>query len=186
MIWWAISRATVRIVPSAGSRTDAYARSAAFASAAPISVASISWPGRETSSSAAPRISCERITPELPRAPSSAARATDCTTSSRPISSIVRVCPFVPSRRSSSASTARRVKAMLSPVSPSATGNTLRSLTSSRRDSRCASAPTTAARNRTRLVSLTALGLIRSAPGTEPGRAATDAASGDLRDLAGF
>ena len=30
------------------------------------------------SSSAAPRISCERITPELPRAPSSAARATDC------------------------------------------------------------------------------------------------------------
>ena len=44
-ILWAISRATVRIVPSAGSRTEEYARSAAFASAAPISVASISWPG---------------------------------------------------------------------------------------------------------------------------------------------
>src|SRR4029077_387627 len=70
--------------------------------------------------------------------------------------------PLAPSRRSSSASTARNVSAMLSPVSPSATGNTLRSLTSSRRDSRCASAPATAARKRTRLVSLTALCLIRS------------------------
>src|SRR5438067_4791 len=45
---------------------------------------------------------------------------------------------------------------MLSPVSPSATGNTLRSLTSSRRDSRCASAPATTARKRTRFVSVTA------------------------------
>ena len=100
-------------------------------------------PAGDTSSSAAPRISCERITPELPRAPSSAARATDCTISSRPISSIVR-CSSAPCRRSSSSSTARSVSAMLSPVSPSATGNTLRSLTSSRRDSRCASAPATA------------------------------------------
>ena len=34
-------------MPSAGSRTEEYARSAAFASAAPISVASISCPGRD-------------------------------------------------------------------------------------------------------------------------------------------
>ena len=75
----AISRTTVRIVPSAGSRTDPYARSAARAIAAPISTGSTSSPGREISSSAAPRMSCERITPELPRAPSSAARATEST-----------------------------------------------------------------------------------------------------------
>ncbi len=73
----AISRTTVRIVPSAGSRTEPYAWSAARASAAPISTGSTSSPGRLASSSAAPRISCERITPELPRAPSSAARATE-------------------------------------------------------------------------------------------------------------
>ena len=47
----------------------------------------MSSPGRETSSSAAPRMSWERMTPLLPRAPSSAARATDSTISSRPISS---------------------------------------------------------------------------------------------------
>ena len=71
-----------------------------------------------------------------------------------------------PCRRSSSASTARSVSAMLSPVSPSATGNTLRSLTSWRRDSRCASAPATAARKRTRLVSVTAICVILSAWGS--------------------
>src|SRR5215213_411115 len=45
---------------------------------------------------------------------------------------------------------------MLSPVSPSATGNTLRSLTSSRRASSSASAPSTTARKRIRLGSATA------------------------------
>src|SRR5205823_6929876 len=45
---------------------------------------------------------------------------------------------------------------MLSPVSPSATGNTFRSLTSCRRASRWASAPSTALRKRTRLVAATA------------------------------
>ena len=53
----AISRTTVRIVPSAGSRTLPYARSAARAIAAAISTGSTSSPGREISSSAAPRIS---------------------------------------------------------------------------------------------------------------------------------
>ena len=50
---------------------------------------STSSPGREMSSSAAPRISWETMTPELPRAPSSAARATESTIWSRPISSSV-------------------------------------------------------------------------------------------------
>ena len=103
-------------------------------------------PGREASSSAAPRISWERITPLLPRAPSSAARATPSTISSRPI---VSISPLS-ARRSSSSSTARSVSAMLSPVSPSATGNTFRSLTSSRRASSSASERWTTARNRTR------------------------------------
>src|SRR5918997_1887026 len=44
---------------------------------------------------------------------------------------------------------------MLSPVSPSATGKTLRSLTSCRRSSRCASAAATTARKRVRFVSAT-------------------------------
>ena len=66
--------------------------------AAAIRTGSTSSPGREMSSSAAPRMSWERMTPELPRAPSSAARATESTISSRPISSI---SPWV-ERRSSS------------------------------------------------------------------------------------
>src|SRR4051812_23080724 len=70
---------------------------------------------------------------------------------SRPITSIG--CPFI---RSSSSTTARMVIAMLSPVSPSATGKTLRSLTSERRRSNSASAAVTTRRKRTRLSSGTA------------------------------
>ena len=51
----------------------AVARAADRAMAAPMSTGSTSSPGREMSSSAAPRMSCDRITPLLPRAPSSAA-----------------------------------------------------------------------------------------------------------------
>src|SRR4051794_39107190 len=53
---------------------------------------------------------------------------------------------------------------MLSPVSPSATGKTLRSLIAARRDSRCARAPSTAARKRTRLGSGRDGGTARLAP----------------------
>src|SRR4051812_20555173 len=127
------------------------------------------------SSSAAPRMSWLRMTPEFPRAPSSAARATLSTISSRPISSI---SPCV-ERWSSSLSTARRVSAMLSPVSPSATGKTLRSLTSSRRDSRCARAASMTRRKRRRLGSATALrGLsscLRDLASLEAARADVDA-----------
>src|SRR5947199_10877242 len=88
---------------------------------------------------------------------------------------------------------------MLSPVSPSATGNTLRSLTSSLRDSRCASAPATAMRKRSRLVSVTATTPItfwwlrrlrdraRSLRAAgQAGRPRRARPSGGLRDLAGF
>src|SRR3954467_3827920 len=171
----AMSRTTVSIVPSAGARTESYARCAERAIAAPISTGSTSSPGREISSSAAPRTSWERITPLLPRAPSSAARATDSTIWSRPISSIV-CSPSACARRSTSSRQARSVSAMLSPVSPSATGNTFRSLISARRDSRCASAPSTAARKRTRLGS-----------GRDGGTARTCAPGSDgLDDLAGL
>src|SRR4051794_32229760 len=105
---------------------------------------SIRSPGLDASSSAAPRTIWERITPLLPRAPSSAARATAATSSSRPMSSIIW-----PLMWSSSVSTARIVIAMLSPVSPSATGKTLRSFTSARRLSSSAQAVATALRKRT-------------------------------------
>src|SRR4051794_17085780 len=141
---WAIARTALSIVPSAGSRTDSYAASAARANAALTRIGSISSPGLDASSSAAPRTICERITPLLPRAPSNAARATAATSSSRPISSIIW-----PLMWSSSVSTARIVIAMLSPVSPSATGNTLRSFTSERRLSSSAQAVATALRKRT-------------------------------------
>src|SRR3954470_2331646 len=171
----AISRTTVRIVPSAGSRTEPYARSAARAMAAAVSTGSTSSPGREMSSSAAPRISWLRMTPLLPRAPSSAARATESTIWLRPISSI---SPCV-ERLSSSCSTARSVSAMLSPVSPSATGKTFRSLTSSRRDSNCASAASITRRNRRRLGSATGFrGLLSGLgylAGLEAARADVDA-----------
>src|SRR4051812_37329105 len=58
------------------------------------------------------------------------------------------ICPLM---WSSSASTARIVMAMLSPVSPSATGKTLRSFTSARRLSSAAHAVATARRKRTML-----------------------------------
>src|SRR4051812_25826814 len=148
---WAIARTAESIVPSAGSRTDSYAASAARANAAETRIGSISSPGRDASSSAAPRTIWERITPLLPRAPSSAARATAVTSSSRPISSIIW-----PLMWSSSARTARMVIAMLSPVSPSATGKTLRSFTSWRRLSSSAQAVATALRKRTMLGSDTA------------------------------
>src|SRR4051795_2548572 len=135
---------------------------------------STSSPGREISSSAAPRTSWERITPLLPRAPSSAARATESTIWSRPISSIV-CSPSSRARRSTSSRHARSVSAMLSPVSPSATGKTLRSLISARRVSRGASAPSTTARKRTRL---------GSGSGTAGARAPR--ALQRLRDLAGL
>src|SRR3954447_7814516 len=135
---------------------------------------STSSPGREISSSAAPRMSWERMTPLLPRAPSSAARATESTIWSRPISS--SVCSSSSrARRSTSSRQARSVSAMLSPVSPSATGKTLRSLISARRVSRWASAPSTTARKRTRL---------GSGSGTAGARAPR--ALQRLRDLAGL
>ena len=155
----ALAAATARVarrrrLPSPGSRSASSPRralarrrrrrSAALVSAASISPGSISRPGGVATFSAAPRTIWLRITPELPRAPISAARATSRTISGR------RGSPSaLRSSLSSSSSTWRMVSAMLSPVSPSATGNTLRSLISLRRSSRWASATPTRWRKRT-------------------------------------
>src|SRR6202035_323323 len=84
---------------------------------------------------------------------------------------------------SSSSSTALSVSTMLSPVSPSATGNTLRSLTSSLRDSRCGRAPATAGLNRIRFVSVTKPLLANAA---YPLQGTALGCSEGLRDLAGL
>ena len=169
----AIARTAVSIVPSAGSRTErvrgvgrARERGGRRAPGPPAR------PGREASSSAAPRTICDRITPLLPRAPSSAARATALTISSRP-------ADLERARRraaSSSSTTARMVSAMLSPVSPSATGKTLRSLTSWRRFSSSSRAAATTRRKRIRL----------SSAGTVTFLHLSRAGSGGLGDLAGL
>src|SRR3954465_7386736 len=70
---------------------------------------------------------------------------------------------------------------MLSPVSPSATGNTFRSLISWRRDSRCAKAPSSATRKRTRLGSDTREGALKrlgDLAGLQAARADVDAPRG--------
>ena len=140
----AISRTTVIIVPSAGSRTDAYAASAARAIAADTSTGSTSSPGpaRQLLGRAAHDLREDH--------PAVAARAEQRRARDR-----LRLSrrgrsrpPSGRSRRSSSAITARSVWTMLSPVSPSATGNTLRSLTSWRRASSCAQAEATTLRKR--------------------------------------
>src|SRR3954466_1321106 len=78
--------------------------------------------GRSPSASVKPRRKCASIIPELPRAPSTAARAMVRAVSGSEAS---------PSARRASA-TARRVKVKLVPVSPSGTGKTLIRLISSR------------------------------------------------------
>ena len=125
----AISRTTVRIVPSAGSRTDAYARvgGARHRRADQHRVDQLAGAARP-----APRRrrgSAARGSRRCCRARRAARRARPTRRSRRGRSR--RSCgPRRSARRSSSSSTARSVSAMLSPVSPSATGNTLRSLTS--------------------------------------------------------
>ena len=106
----AISRMTESIVPSTGWRTARYAASLADRKAAASVCVSTSPFVRSVS--AAPRMICERMTPELPRAPISAARVTSLT---RPARSSVVVL-------SSSSTTARAVIVRFVPVSPSGTG----------------------------------------------------------------
>ena len=106
----ASARATVRIVPSFGSRTAAYAASLAARRAAAIAAASTG--DAAASDSAAPRTSCERITPEFPRAPMSAARVASRATSRGSLAD----------ERASDSTTARTVRVMFVPVSPSGTG----------------------------------------------------------------
>ena len=104
----AVSRTTVRIVPSTGRSTASYAASAARRIAVARSAGPSVVSGEHTS--ATPRRICERITPELPRAPMSEPR--DIAVHTSPIASAV----------ASSCATDSRVSAMLVPVSPSGTG----------------------------------------------------------------
>jgi hypothetical protein len=79
----AIRSATVSIVPGTGLGTEPLAASLPALSPSLISSGSISRPAGVTSFSAAPRMNWLRITPELPRAPISAALATARTISDR-------------------------------------------------------------------------------------------------------
>jgi hypothetical protein len=102
-------------------------------------------------------MSWERITPLLPRAPSSAApgdRVDDLVAADL----VDRAVLLLVEQAVELAEHRRSVSAMLSPVSPSATGKTLRSLTSWRRASSWASPAATTARKRVRLVSAATAG----------------------------
>ena len=112
----AISRTTVSMVPSTGSLTARYALEAASARASlkPAVVRLCERPH----TSHRPLTICERITPELPRAPIREPLVTAAATSAMLSASLCW----------SSSSTARTVSARLVPVSPSGTGYTLRSL----------------------------------------------------------
>ena len=112
--------------PIADTTSTTACRSAAASSAGSISARSLS--ARSVSAlasaitSASPRRICDRITPELPRAPSAAPRASAAATSATS-----------PEAAAGSASTnaERMVNSMLAPVSESATGKTLSRLISS-------------------------------------------------------
>ena len=102
---------TESIVPSTGRRTARYAASEAPRSARAVSAGSIPFVD-SARTSATPRTIWERITPELPRAPISAARATACASAGRSAGSA----------EATASATARTVSVRLVPVSPSGTG----------------------------------------------------------------
>ncbi len=122
----AAARATVRMVPSTGAASASHALREADSKASATS----RGPATSTSgatASASPRVSWARMTPELPRAARSMPRAMRASPSrSRsvppPLSKRTRTCSSAPSR----------VRYMLVPVSPSATGKTLSASTCSR------------------------------------------------------
>ena len=109
----AAAAATVRIVPSTGRTTARRASSEAW----PMASTRTSGPTPASPAAAMrsliPRRSCERITPEFPRAPISEPWPMALHTAARPAPA---------STPSSSLTTASRVSAMLVPVSPSGTG----------------------------------------------------------------
>ena len=103
------SRTTVRIVPSTGRITAWYAASDAAASAA--AALAPSMPSASATTLDTPRRICDRITPELPRAPMSDPWLMALHTAARSGPALA-----------SSSQTARSVRAMFVPVSPSGTG----------------------------------------------------------------
>ena len=103
------SRTTVKIVPSIGLSTAWYAEADAALRASANSVAVL--PALAESLPDSPRRICDKMTPELPRAPMS-----------DPCEMAWQVGSIPGPAWSSSATTASRVRAMLVPVSPSGTG----------------------------------------------------------------
>ena len=125
------SRITVRIVPSTGLVTALYAPTAP--SSMPRTQVLASMLSASPTARVIPRMICDRITPELPRAPMSA-----------PCDIAAMIAPAPSSgQRCASSITERMVRCMLVPVSPSGTGKTLIALT----DSVCFSSQAAAAAN---------------------------------------
>ena len=106
----AISRMTVSIVPSTGRFTARYAASLAPRNARRSRGVLASSCSPRTSTK--PRTIWEKMTPELPRAPMSAARESSFATAALPCAS----------ERSSVSTTERSVRTRFVPVSPSGTG----------------------------------------------------------------
>ena len=113
-----MARATVRMVPSFGFITALYAVSVARTKAAAIWGISTVFFSAAANSRVNPRNNCERMTPELPRAPR------------REPEAIALHSTFISSVSSAATSLAADiiVMVMLVPVSPSGTGNTFSSL----------------------------------------------------------
>ena len=107
----ASSRMTESIVPSTGRRTARYAASVAPRSARAAISGSTPFVV-SASTSAAPRTIWEKITPEFPRAPISAPRATSRASERRSDAD----------DSSTASATARTVMVRFVPVSPSGTG----------------------------------------------------------------
>ena len=113
----AVSRTTVRMVPSIGFNTASYEATLAAFNAAATSGALATPPATPRNLLTIPRITWLRITPLFPRAPIN-----------DPWAMASHVPPMSTAAPSSSFTTASRVRAMLVPVSPSGTGYTFRRL----------------------------------------------------------
>ena len=113
----AVSRTTVRMVPSIGFNTASYEATLALFNASANSGAPAAPPAAPRNLATSPRITWLKITPLFPRAPIS-----------DPWAMASHVPPMSTAAPSSSFTTASKVRAMLVPVSPSGTGYTFRRL----------------------------------------------------------
>ena len=113
----AVSRTTVRMVPSTGFNTASYEATLALFNASANCAGLASPPSTPRNLATSPRITWLKITPLFPRAPIN-----------DPWAMASQVPPMSADAPSSSFTTASKVRAMLVPVSPSGTGYTFRRL----------------------------------------------------------